>query len=76
MLDELGLSPDERIDLIEALIWNSLSDIPDSGDLSDEQRSELDRRTDRFEREGSSGIPIDEAFTQISSPQCADRHRD
>ncbi len=50
--------------MIEEL-WDSLSEQPGSVPLTDEQRQELDRRLDDFERSGPRGIPWDEVLEQI-----------
>jgi len=47
--DIQALSPEERLRLISAL-WDSLADSPEDVPLTDAQRSELDRRLDRYQR--------------------------
>lgn len=44
----------ERLDLIEQL-WDSLAD--EDLPLTTAQREELDRRLDRLDREGPTGVP-------------------
>lgn len=59
-----GLSPEERLQLIEEL-WDSLSEKPKDVPLTDAQREELDRRLDDLDRSGSEGIPWEEVLQQI-----------
>lgn len=61
------LSRDERLDLIEDL-WESLTpgdreDLP----LTDEQRTELDRRLELLERDGPVGISLEQMVKEIKS---------
>jgi putative addiction module component (TIGR02574 family) len=56
-IDIAALSPDERVTLIGEL-WGSLDALPPA--LSAEQSEELRRRVDRVQREGVSGVTIDE----------------
>ena len=48
-IDILKLSVSERIQLVED-IWDSIAQVPDSVQLSEAQRGELDRRFDRCTR--------------------------
>lgn len=59
-IDEM--TPPERLDLIGRL-WESLApgDVP----LSPEQRRVLDRRLDRIERDGPTGITPDELRARL-----------
>ena len=66
MIDIAALSPDERLQLIERL-WDSLTSTPDAIPLTDAQRAELDRRLDDLDREGPSGIPLDEVLARFRS---------
>lgn len=63
-----GLSPEERLDLLEKL-WDSLSQNPSDVPLTDAQRRELDGRLDALDeeiRQGSDlGVPWDEVLRQI-----------
>lgn len=61
-LDIEHMTAPERLDLIGRL-WESLSnaDVP----LTDEHRSELDRRLDRIERDGPGGITPDELRARL-----------
>ena len=54
-LDEvLRLPVPERIRIVEA-IWDSIADTPESLELSDEQKTELDRRFENFEGNPDAG---------------------
>ena len=56
-LDEvLQLPVPERIRIVEA-IWDSIADTPEALELSDEQKTELDRRLEEFERNPDAGAP-------------------
>jgi putative addiction module component (TIGR02574 family) len=64
-IDVRQLSPEERLDLIEQL-WDSLSDEERNAlPLTSEQERELDRRLDRLDREGPSGITGDELRARL-----------
>lgn len=52
----LSLSIPERIQLVEDL-WDSIAMVPESLQLSDEQRVELDRRPDDYHRNPGAGSP-------------------
>ena len=54
--DVLELSPAERIRLVEE-IWDSITDVPESVQLTDAQRVELDSRLDAYRRDPSAGDP-------------------
>lgn len=61
------LSRDQRLDLIEEL-WESLT--PDQREdlpLTEEQRSELDRRLELLDREGPVGVSLEELIGEIKS---------
>lgn len=62
-LDLSNLTPDEKLELIDDL-WQSLR--PEDLVLSAEQRAELDRRLDRLERDGPTGIPWDVVLSEMS----------
>jgi putative addiction module component (TIGR02574 family) len=63
-----GLSPEERLDLLERL-WDSLARTPADVPVTPEQRAELDRRLDDLDRDiqegGELGVPWDEVLRQI-----------
>ncbi len=61
-----SLSRDERLDLLQQ-IWESLG--PEDVPVTDEQRAELDQRSDALDREMASGrevgVPWDEVVRQL-----------
>ena len=64
MIDIATLTPNERLDLIEQL-WESLSSTPDAVPFSDAHREELDRRLNELDREGPTGIPVEEVLNRL-----------
>lgn len=52
----LSLSVPERIQLVED-IWDSIAEVPESVELSDEQKAELDRRLEAYHRNPDEGSP-------------------
>ena len=54
--DILNLSVSERIQLVED-IWDSIAQVPESIELSEAQRMELDKRLDAYHRDPSQGSP-------------------
>ena len=54
----LQLSVPERIQLVED-IWDSILLVPESVELSDEQKAELDRRLNAYHMNPENGIPWD-----------------
>ena len=63
-IDISDLSTDERPALIEEL-WDSVAASPGELSLTDEQRTELDRRLDEMDRDDTLGIPWDEPISKI-----------
>ncbi|MBI1983171.1 MAG: addiction module protein [Acidobacteria bacterium] len=55
----------ERIQLVED-IWDSVAAVPDSVELSDAQREELDRRLAAYRQNPDSGSPWSEVRKRIS----------
>lgn len=55
---------DERIRLVEDL-WDSIAADQNALPLTHEQRQELDRRLDAYERDGNAGRPADEVVADI-----------
>jgi putative addiction module component (TIGR02574 family) len=53
-IDVSSLTPSEKFDLIDEL-WQSLQ--PEDFALTSDQRAELDRRLDRLDRDGPTGMP-------------------
>ena len=62
--DFSGLTPEERLDLVEQL-WDGLREQPERVPLTSAQKAELDRRLDEMERDGAHGIPWDDVLQQI-----------
>lgn len=60
-IDIASLSPEERLQLLDAL-WESLSATPEAIPLTSAQQKELDRRLDELDREGPTGIPWEEVL--------------
>jgi putative addiction module component (TIGR02574 family) len=56
--DILGLSISERIQLVED-IWDSIANVPESLQLTEEQKTELDRRLDDYHNNPGKGSPWD-----------------
>lgn len=56
-VDISNLTADEKLDLIDEL-WGSFK--PEDLPLTPELRAELDRRLDRLDREGPTGVPWDQ----------------
>lgn len=55
---------EERIRLVEDL-WDSIASDQRALPLTSVQRSELDRRLDRYEADGDSGRPMAEVVAEI-----------
>jgi hypothetical protein len=67
----LALPPAEQREIF-LLLREQLAEVPE---LSGEQEKELDRRIDRFEREGSQGEPWDNVYAELSkAPGNEQRH--
>jgi len=54
--DVMSLSVPERIQLVED-IWDSIAEIPETVPLTDEQKTELDRRLDAYHQNPDEGSP-------------------
>ncbi len=61
----LGLPVQDRIQLVEA-IWDSIAEAPDAIELSDSQRSELDKRLAEYHDDPSLGSPWSEVRARIT----------
>jgi putative addiction module component (TIGR02574 family) len=68
LLDINRLTPDERIDLAEAL-WDSLAETPEEVSLTDTQAEELDRRLEAYRKDQDPGTPWREALRRIAEPE-------
>ena len=62
--DFSGLTPEERLQLVEQL-WDGLAEQPERVPLTSAQKAELDRRLDEMERDGGDGIPWNDVLRQI-----------
>lgn len=62
----LDLSVSERIQLVED-IWDSIMEIPNSVQLSEKQKIELDRRLDSYHKNPDQGSPWDIVRERIRS---------
>jgi putative addiction module component (TIGR02574 family) len=60
----LKLPVAERIRIVEAL-WDSIAASPESLELSEAERAELDRRWEEFQRDPSTGSAWSEARARI-----------
>jgi putative addiction module component (TIGR02574 family) len=67
--DFLSLSVPERIILVED-IWDSVSEVPEAVVLTEEQKSELNRRLDAYHKNPGEGSPWSEVRTRIRSRVC------
>lgn len=54
--DVLNLSIEERIRLVED-IWDSIAEVPESVELTEAQRTELDRRIEARQNNPDAGSP-------------------
>ena len=64
MSDVLGLPVAERLKLVEA-IWDSIAESAEAIPLTDEQRTELDRRLEEYEKAPEAGSPWPEVEARI-----------
>jgi len=62
----LDLSISERIQLVED-IWDSIANVPESIQLSEEQKLELDRRLDDYHADPDKGSPWELVRERIRS---------
>ncbi len=62
----LDLSVSERIQLVED-IWDSIMEIPNSVQLSEKQKIELDRRLDSYHKNPDQGSPWDIVRERVRS---------
>jgi len=64
--DLLSLNVAERILLVEDL-WDSIAAFPDSVQLTENQRKELDERLEAYHRDPESGSPWEVVKARVSS---------
>jgi len=62
--DLLELPVVERLQLVEDL-WDSIAEVPEAIELSEEQRAELDRRLEAYHDDPESGSPWNEVKERI-----------
>lgn len=62
--DLLELPVSERLQLVEDL-WDSIAEVPEAIELSEEQRAELDRRLEAYHDDPESGSPWNEVKERI-----------
>ncbi len=60
----LSLSIPERIQLVTD-IWDTIAEVPEEIDLSEEQKAELDRRLEAYHRNPSEGSPWSQVKERI-----------
>jgi putative addiction module component (TIGR02574 family) len=60
----LQLNPYERIQLVED-IWESIAAVPESVELTEAQKNELDRRLDLYHQNPEAGSPWEEVKKRI-----------
>jgi len=66
--EALTLPAADRLDVIEQL-WESLAAAPESLDLPDAQRKELDRRIKEMDANPDAGIPWEDVKAERRSPR-------
>lgn len=64
MSDILELSVAERIQLVEE-IWDSIADVPEALELTEEQKVELDRRLAEYRKDPAIAIPWEKVKARI-----------
>jgi putative addiction module component (TIGR02574 family) len=62
--DLLGLPVAERLRLVEDL-WDSIAEVPEAIELSEQQRTELDKRLAAYHNDPESGSPWIEVKDRI-----------
>jgi len=62
----LGLSVSERILLVED-IWDSIAESPETLELIDEQKAEVDLRLEAYHRDPSAGSPWSDVIRRLRS---------
>ncbi|MBW2185194.1 MAG: addiction module protein [Deltaproteobacteria bacterium] len=67
--DILELSVSERIQLVED-IWDSIAEVPNSIQLSDQQKDELDQRLDSYHKNPSQGSPWSVVRKKLMENSC------
>ena len=62
--DLLELPVSERLQLVEDL-WDSIAEVPEAIELSEEQRTDLDRRLEAYHKDPETGSPWNEVKERI-----------
>ena len=62
--DYLSLSLEERIRLVED-IWDSIAEVPDSIEISDAHKEELEKRLEAYHKNPDAGSPWHEVKSRI-----------
>ncbi len=65
----LKLSVAERIQFVED-VWDSIAAVPQSVNLSDAQKEELEQRLEAYHKKSASGSPWEEVKARISYRTC------
>jgi putative addiction module component (TIGR02574 family) len=63
--DVLELSASERLQLVEE-IWDSIASVPESVEITEAQRQELDRRLQAFRADPAAGDPWEVVKARIT----------
>lgn len=66
--DVLELTPAERLQLVEE-IWDSIASVPESVEVTEAQRQELDRRLEAFRADPTAGDPWEVVKARITRGQ-------
>ncbi|MCI0534466.1 MAG: addiction module protein [Verrucomicrobiales bacterium] len=64
--DVLELPVQERLQLVED-IWNSIADVHEALELSDEDKKFIDARLEARQRNPNAGSPWEEVYARITS---------
>jgi len=62
--DLLNMPVAERLRLVEDL-WDSIAEVPETVELSDAQRKELDERLEKYHRDPEAGSPWEDVKKRI-----------
>ena len=60
----LELSIAERIELVQD-IWDSIASVPESLQLTEDQKKEIDRRIEKLDKQPDSAIPWEDLKARI-----------
>ena len=64
--DVIELSVAERIELVEDL-WDTIAQVPESVELTEDQKRILDERLDAYHKEPNTGSPWEDVKKRIRS---------